>query len=93
MRMETIRAGFDSMVDWEVTAKTIFCESVSDEVTIIVNGDGSVRCSGRQKYSHPTNDVKKSMKTRSKSSGKQIKCLGEDCAMVKQQRDKMLGEK
>ena len=38
------------MVDWEVTATTIFCDDVDDEVTIIVNGNGTVKCTGAQKY-------------------------------------------
>ena len=47
------------MVDWEVTATTIFCESVNDEVTIIVSGDGAAKCSGRQKYEKPGKEEKK----------------------------------
>jgi hypothetical protein len=81
------------MVDWEVTATTIFCDSVNDEVTVIVKGDGTVKCSGRQKYEKPGKEVKKALKIRSKSSAKQLACIGENCAAVKQYRDKMLSEK
>jgi hypothetical protein len=81
------------MVDWEVTATTIFCESVNDEVTVIVSGDGTVKCSGRQKYEKPGKEVKKALKTRSKAVDKTLACLGETCAAVKQYRDKMLSEK
>jgi hypothetical protein len=81
------------MVDWEVTATTIFCEAVDDEVTLIVSGNGSAKCSGRQKYDNPAKDTKKTLATKSKSSGKQLGCKGESCVTVKQYRDKMLGEK
>jgi hypothetical protein len=77
------------MVDWEVTATTIFCQAVGDEVTLIVSGNGTAKCSGRQKYE----TTKKSPSARSKSGGKKTECLGETCPTVKQYRDKMLGEK
>jgi hypothetical protein len=81
------------MVDWEVTATTIFCKSVDDEVTVIVNGDGAVKCSGWQKYKKPGKMDKKALKTKSRLMGKELACLGENCAAVKQYRDKMLSEK
>ena len=81
------------MIDWEVTATTIFCEAVDDEVTLIVSGNGAAKCSGRQKYENPKKDTKKALTAKSKASGKQLGCKGEGCAVVKQYRDKMLGEK
>jgi len=80
------------MVNWEITATTIFCEAVGDEVTLIVSGDGMAKCTGRQKYEEPEKDVRKVLKVKSKSKGKQLKCSGQDCAVVKQYRDKVLGE-
>lgn len=81
------------MVDWEVTATTIFCDSVQDEVTIIVSEDGSVKCSGRQKYDTPSKDTIKTLKTKSKATGKQLSCVGINCVTVKQYLGKLLGEK
>jgi hypothetical protein len=81
------------MVDWEVTATTIFCEAVDDEVTLIVSGNGTAKCSGRQKYDNSQKETKKTLTAKSKTSGKQLGCKGESCATVKQYRDKMLGEK
>lgn len=34
------------MTDWQITAKTIYCDSVQEEVTIIVKKDWSVQCTG-----------------------------------------------
>lgn len=81
------------MVDWEITATTIFCEAVDDEVTIIVSGDGTVKCTGRQKYEKPKNETARELKKKSKLMGKPLKCKGGDCVTVIQQRDKLLGEK
>ena len=41
------------MVDWKVTATTIHCDAVGDEVTILVYKDGSVKCIGYDKYGKP----------------------------------------
>jgi hypothetical protein len=38
------------MVDWQITAKTIYCDSVKDEVTIIIKKDWSAICTGSVKY-------------------------------------------
>ena len=81
------------MTDWEITAKTIFCEAVDDEVTLIVSGNGDAKCSGRQKYDNPKKDIKKTIANKRKSNGKQPGCKGANCATVKQYRDKILGEK
>jgi hypothetical protein len=81
------------MVDWEVTATTIFCEAVDDEVTLIVSGNGTAKCSGQQKYDNSKKDIRKTFANKSKSSGKQLGCKGESCATLKQYRVKMLGEK
>jgi hypothetical protein len=81
------------MVDWEVTATTIFCDAVDDEVTLIVSGTGTLKCSGRQKYENPGKDTKKLLIRKSKSGGKLLACKGEGCPTVKQYREKMLGEK
>jgi hypothetical protein len=81
------------MVDWEVTATTIFCEAVDDEVTLIVSGNGAVKCSGRQKYENPSKETRKTLAAKAKSGGKQLGCKGEGCNTVKLYRDKMLGEK
>jgi len=81
------------MVDWEVTATTIFCETVNDEVTLIIKPGGPVICTGRQKYENAGKEAGKVLKQKSKVSGKQLKCIGENCAELKQYRSKMLGEK
>ena len=34
------------MGDWQITATTIYCNEVGDEVTVMVSGDWSVACTG-----------------------------------------------
>ena len=40
------------MVNWQVTATTLYCDTVNDEVTILVYKDWSVMCTGYTKYSN-----------------------------------------
>jgi hypothetical protein len=37
------------MVNWQITAKTIYCESAGEEVTIMIKKDWSVSCTGYRK--------------------------------------------
>jgi hypothetical protein len=81
------------MVDWEITATTIFCDSVRDEVTIIVQEDGSVKCSGTKKYEIASGVNKNVLKKTNKAAGKHMTCLGDHCTTVKQYRDKLMDMK
>ncbi len=81
------------MADWEITATTIYCDAVDDEVTLMVYGDGTVRCTGHQKYARPDKETAREMKKKSQQSGKQLGCSGLDCPRVVQYRDSLLGEK
>ena len=60
------------MVNWQITAKTIFCESAGEEVTIIIKKDWSVQCTGyldRQEGSP-------------NRAYKPVECEGLDCARI-----------
>jgi hypothetical protein len=81
------------MVDWEITAATIFCDDVADEVTLLVSGNGTVKCTGREKYARPTKEISREIRQKSKKSGRQIRCLENSCPRLPQYRDKLLSEK
>ena len=54
------------MVDWQITATTIYCDDVDDEVTVIVQRDGSARCVGFSKYDKPDKDTDVLMRQKSR---------------------------
>jgi hypothetical protein len=60
---------------------------------LLVHADGTVDCTGRNRYAHPTSNVAREMKQRSKKSGRQVRCLEDKCPRLPQYRDKLLGEK
>ena len=81
------------MADWQVTATTIYCDVVDDEVTLIVSADGTVKCTGCQRYLKPGKETDKEMKEKSRRLGRQIECQGLDCFRVAEYKDSLLGKK
>ncbi len=77
------------MADWKVTATTVYCESVGDEVTIMVYPDFSARCTG---------DAGRQMTTAAPSrkngrrTGRAPGCAGLDCPRVNEYRDRLAQE-
>ena len=69
------------MSDWQVTAATIHCEAVADDVTIIVYPDWSTKCSGLVKYTSDRDAsialVKRSLKLR-----QSLDCLEAGCTYI-----------
>ncbi len=81
------------MVDWQVTATTIYCDAVDDYVTIVVYKDWTAGCSGYKQYvGNPTKTTVKMLKQRSKRLGRQLKCEGPLDYRVAAYRDKLIAE-
>jgi hypothetical protein len=74
--------------DWEITATTIKCDAVDDEVTLIVYADGTYRCTGRDKYAKPDKETARVIKKK----GRNIKldgCRENDCPRLNQYREQV----
>ncbi|MFC1913715.1 hypothetical protein ACFLXF_00335 [Chloroflexota bacterium] len=80
------------MVTWQVTATTIYCDAVDDDVTLIVYKDGSAKCAGYPKYAKPSKEVAKLLKKKGKQSGHNLECEGPECPRVIKYRDKLFAE-
>jgi hypothetical protein len=72
-------------VDWQVTATTLYCEAVADEVTLLVYPDWSVKCTGVNKYGNSGTSGKEFVK---KPAG----CIGIDCPVVARYLNKLKNE-
>ncbi|MFH1030984.1 MAG: hypothetical protein V1767_00205 [Chloroflexota bacterium] len=79
------------MVDWQVTATSIYCDSVGDEVTIIVHKDWSAKCTGHSKYSEAGKQVS-SRKKKSRQMGRDLKCEGLNCQQITRYKEKLSAE-
>jgi hypothetical protein len=80
-------------VDWELTATTIYCADVADEVTIIVNNDGTVKCTGSQEYASPSKEALQELKARGKKLGKKLACKDPACSTLEKYRDELMERK
>jgi hypothetical protein len=81
------------MVDWEVTATTIYCDDVDDEVTILVYGNGAVKCTGVQKYVQASKETTQELKKKSMQKGKTLLCKDTACAKIPKYRDELMKKK
>jgi hypothetical protein len=80
------------MIGWQITAKTIYCDSVDDEVTLLVNMDHTASCTGCKKYSEPNDITRRMIKEKSKRLKRPIQCGGEDCIRITEYKQKIFAE-
>ena len=80
------------MTEWQITAKTIFCEAVDDEVTVIVHKNGTVHCTGYRKYNQPNDITRIHVKEKTRKLKRVIKCQGEGCPRVTEYKNQIQTE-
>jgi hypothetical protein len=80
------------MVDWQITAATIYCEDVDDEVTVIVQRDGTACCVGFTRYGKMDKDTARMMEQKSRRLQRRLECTGPECHRVTDYRDRLLAE-
>jgi hypothetical protein len=76
------------MNDWEITATTVYCDAVNDEVTLIIHRDGTARCTWQQK--HAVNNNKGPAGKKNTRQDKHHACQGADCPRVIRYRDSLI---
>jgi hypothetical protein len=78
------------VTEWQLTATTIYCEAVDDDVTLIVDKDWNVKCTGFKKYSTSINkNAADVLKQKSKKLGRNLKCEGPQDSRVTDYRDSL----
>lgn len=78
------------MTGWQVTATTIYCDAVDDDVTLMVDKDWNVKCTGFSKYSSKLNkETAGILKRKAKRLGRNLKCEGPQDSRVTDYRDKL----
>jgi hypothetical protein len=78
------------VTDWQATATTIYCDAVDDDVTLIVDKDWNIKCTGFKKYSVDLNkQTADILKQKSSRLGKTLKCEGPQDFRVTDYRDKL----
>ena len=81
------------MVDWQVTATTIYCDAVDDDVTLLVYKDRSAKCTGYKKYGESiTKETARMLKKKAKKASRELRCEGPECSRLTAYRDKLFAE-
>ena len=80
------------MVNWQVTATTIYCDAVDDDITLLVHKDWTTKCVGYQRYHQPNKETRKLMEKKSRQLNRKLECTGPECRYVIQYRDKLVAE-
>ena len=78
--------------NWQITATTVKCDMVDDEITIMVKPDGSARCASYDKYAAPDKKTLKEFGRKAGKTGADLHCEGPLCARVTEYRDRILAE-
>jgi hypothetical protein len=79
------------MVDWQITATTIVCEAVANEVTLLVHGDWSVKCTGFERYTG-NRRAKLELVRRSLDLKRTLECKGLQCPHIAEYKQKLIAE-
>ena len=79
------------MADWQITATTIYCSDIDDEVTLILHGDGAVKCTHMPRYANPDKNTAATLKKKSRKAGKTLRCLADSCPRLPEYRTQWMG--
>lgn len=77
--------------NWQITATTIQCGYIDEAVTIMVNSDWSTRCVWYGRYKEKSSGDKKQRFDKDIRL-KIAKCLGPECPLAQEYRDKLIQE-
>jgi hypothetical protein len=80
------------MTGWQVTAKTIYCDAVDDEVTVLISKDFVAHCTGFKKYREPNNVTLRIIKKKTHQLKRPLKCEGQQCPRVTSYKEKIQAE-
>ena len=69
------------MVNWQITAATFHCDTVNDDVTVMVRSDWSVQRTGQAKYA-----------ASKRRNGRNQGCQGTGCKLASAYRTKLQEE-
>jgi hypothetical protein len=81
------------VTEGELTAKTIYCDAVDDDVTIMVYKDWRTKCTGYEKYGEGLNkETAKMLEKKAGRLGRNLGCEGPLDHRVTDYRDRLVAE-
>jgi hypothetical protein len=81
------------VTEGKLTAKTIYCDAVDDDVTIMIYKDWRTKCTGYEKYGEGLNkETAQVLKKKAKRLGRNLECEGPQDHRVTDYRDRLMAE-
>jgi hypothetical protein len=81
------------VVDWQMTATSIYCEAVDDDVTIMVDKDWNTSCTGNQRYGESISRETASMlQKKGRKMRRELKCTRLANCGATLYRDRLMAE-
>jgi hypothetical protein len=79
--------------NWQLTATTIYCDAVDDDVTLLVDKSLNIRCTGYARYvTNLDKETAKIFRDKSRRLGRNLKCDGPQDFRVTGYRDRLIAE-
>jgi hypothetical protein len=75
------------MVDWKVTATTIYCDVVDGNVTVMVYKVRSTKCAGYARYGQEFSNFEVKALKKEGRYDRELRCEGPECLRVLATRD------
>jgi hypothetical protein len=76
------------MVNWQITAATLRCDVVDEEVTLLIHKDWSVKCTGYPKHTRAVSSAIGSSNRNRRGDG----CRGPGCPLARDYLKKLQDE-
>lgn len=81
------------MTNWQLTVTTIYCDAVDDDVSLMVDKNLNIRCTGYPRYiSNLDKETERILKQKSRKLGRNLKCEGPQDFRVTSYRGKLIAE-
>jgi len=81
------------VTNWQLTATTIYCDAVDDDVSLMVDKNLNIRCTGYPRYvTNLDKETDRLLKQKSRKLGRNLKCEGPQDFRVTAYRDKLIAE-
>jgi hypothetical protein len=79
--------------NWQLTTTTIYCDAVDDDVSLIVDKNLNIRCTGYSRYmTNLDKETDRTLRQKSRKLGRNLECEGPQDFRVTRYHDKIIGE-
>ncbi len=81
------------VTNWQITVTTIYCDAVDDDVSLMVDKDLNIRCTGYRRYiTNFDKETDRILRQKSRKLGRNLRCEGPQDFRVTRYRNELIAE-